>query len=242
MKTDIAGSTPSFRALLATDLQALHGEHRAFVAHHASVFGGRILKPTGDGFWLEFPSVTAAARSAIVMQEALSLSHPSKGTDRLSIRVVIGLGDIAEQGNDIAGEVMALITRVEDLTPAEEIYMTVAARLALTPAEVQTALVENFHLKGFEETVAIYRVEQRHRTRVISDAYLLICDLRGFTRFTRSAPITVVESVLNTLDALISEIRRDFGGVIRLNVGDSYCLTFADASRLMAAAERLSAG
>jgi hypothetical protein len=32
MKTDIAGSTPRFRALLAADLQALVLQHRAFVA------------------------------------------------------------------------------------------------------------------------------------------------------------------------------------------------------------------
>ena len=103
MKTDIAGSTPSFRALLAADLQALQIEHRAFVARHAADLGGRILQPTGDGFWLEFPSVTAAARSAVAMQEELSLARPSKGTDRLSIRVVFGLGDIAVQDNDVSG-------------------------------------------------------------------------------------------------------------------------------------------
>jgi outer membrane protein OmpA-like peptidoglycan-associated protein len=36
LKTDIAGSTPRFRALLAADLQALVLEHRAFVAQHAA--------------------------------------------------------------------------------------------------------------------------------------------------------------------------------------------------------------
>ena len=62
------------------------------------------------------------------MQEELSLARPSEGTDRLSIRVVIGLGDITEQDSDVpAGEAMALITRIEDITPAEEMYITAAA-------------------------------------------------------------------------------------------------------------------
>jgi class 3 adenylate cyclase len=47
--------------------------------------------------------------------------------------------------------------------------------------------------------------------------------------------------VLNTLDTLISGIRREFGGVIRSCNGDGYCLTFGEASQLMAAAERLNA-
>src|SRR4051812_6569272 len=95
MKTDIAGSTPRFRALLGADQQTLLHEHRALIARHAADQGGHIIQLTGDGYWLEFPSVTAAAKAAIAMQEALRLAQPSRGDDRISIRVVIGLGDIA---------------------------------------------------------------------------------------------------------------------------------------------------
>jgi adenylate cyclase len=113
MKTDIAGSTPRFRALLAADQQAVLHDHQAFVANHAASQGGKIFKATGDGFWLEFASVTAAARSAIAMQEALRLAQPNKGDQRLSMRVVIGLGDVAVLDSDLIGELLALIVRVE---------------------------------------------------------------------------------------------------------------------------------
>jgi class 3 adenylate cyclase len=59
MKTDIVGSTPRFRALLASDLQAALSAHRTMVAHLAAEEGGRIFKAAGDGYWLEFPSVTS---------------------------------------------------------------------------------------------------------------------------------------------------------------------------------------
>jgi adenylate cyclase len=242
MKTDIAGSTPSFRALLAADLQALQIEHREFVARHAAALGGHIVKPTGDGLWLEFPSVTAAAKSAIAIQEALSLATPSKGGGRLSIRIVIGLGDVAVLDGDVIGDVTALIVRIEDITPANEIYITFAARLALVPAEVQTALVDAFSLKGFDEPIPVYRVEQRHRTRVIPNAYILLSDLRGFTRFTEAEPVVAIEHVLNTLDTLTYGVAHEHEGTVRYSVGDSYCLTFSEASLLVAAAERLYAG
>ena len=74
MKTDISGSTSRFRELLATDLQTLLGEHRTFVARHSGEHGGCIIKAAGDGFWLEFPSVTGGAKAAIAMQEALRLA------------------------------------------------------------------------------------------------------------------------------------------------------------------------
>jgi class 3 adenylate cyclase len=240
MKTDIAGSTPRFRALLAADLQELILEHREFIAQHAAVEGGEIVRLEGDGYWLKFPSVTGAAKSAIAMQEALRLTQTNKGDDRLSIRIAIGLGDIAFQENDLIGDMLALVVRIEAITPADEIYLTSAARLALTSSEVQTTLVDNFVLKGFVEPVPVYSVEQRHRTRIIDDAYILVSDLRGFTRLTETQPVVAIERVLDALDALAHRIAHEFDGTIRFSFGDSYCLTFSNVAQLVAAAERLS--
>jgi class 3 adenylate cyclase len=75
MKTDISGSTSRFKGLLAADLQTLLTEHRAFLKRHAEEHGGRIIKAAGDGHWLDFPSVTAAAKAAIAMQEILPLTQ-----------------------------------------------------------------------------------------------------------------------------------------------------------------------
>ena len=113
MKTDIAGSTARFRALLAADHQSLLSEHRAFVARHAADHGGQIVKSAGDGYWLEYPSVTAAAKSAIAMLEAPRLGQPNKSDDRLSMRVVIGLGDVATLDGELIGDLLALIVRIE---------------------------------------------------------------------------------------------------------------------------------
>lgn len=240
MKTDIAGSTPRFRALLAADLQALLFEHRALVERLAAGDGGKIFGAAGDGYWLEFPSVTDAAKSAMAMQEELLL-RPSRSDDRLSMRVVIGLGDVATQdAGELIGETLALVARIEDVTPPDEIYLTLAARLALKPSEIQTALVDSFLLKGFAEPVPVYRIEKRHRTQVIADAYILFLDLRGFTRLTQTAPTATIEHLLNMLDALINGVAREFDGMTRFSVGDSYFLTFTEAARIVGAAEHLT--
>ncbi len=92
MKTDIGGSTSRFRELLAADLQAFLSEHRDFLTRHAAKHGGHIIKAAGDGYWLEFPGVTGAAKAAIEMQEELRLAQPNRGDDRIAIRIVITLG------------------------------------------------------------------------------------------------------------------------------------------------------
>jgi len=48
---------------LASDVQAALSDHRTMVAQLAAEEGGRIFKAAGDGYWLEFPSVTGAAKS-----------------------------------------------------------------------------------------------------------------------------------------------------------------------------------
>jgi class 3 adenylate cyclase len=133
---------------LAADHQSLLSEHRKSLARHAADYGGQIVKSAGDSYWLEYPSVTSAAKSAIAMLEAVRLGQPNKGGDRLSMRVVIGLGDVASLDDELIGDLLALMVRIEAITPADEIYLTLTARHALAQAEVQT----------------VYRVEQRHPT------------------------------------------------------------------------------
>src|SRR5499433_3414160 len=205
MKTDISGSTARFRQLLAADLQALLSEHGDFLARHAAEHDGRIMKGAGDGYWLEFPSVTGAAKAAIAMQESLRLAQLSRGDDRLAIRIVIALGDIAVQDGDFIGEPFALAARVEAVTPPDEIYLTAGARLAITSAEIQTVLVEDFG------------------------------------RMLDAEPSsTTVECILDALDAVTRSMAQEFSGTIRFNIGDSYCVTFAEAAQAIAGAERLT--
>ena len=84
MKTDISGSTSRFRQLLAADLQALLSEHRDFLARHAAEHDGQIIKAAGDGYWLEFPSVTGAAKAnrnnkaAAIRYKAMSVFSPQR--------------------------------------------------------------------------------------------------------------------------------------------------------------------
>jgi class 3 adenylate cyclase len=241
MKTDIGGSTSRFRELLAADLQALLSDHRDFLANHAAEHEGRIIKAAGDGYWLEFPSVTGAAKAAIDMQEALRLAQLNRGDDRLAIRIVIALGDIAVQDGDFIGDVVALATRVEGITPPDEIYLTAAARLALTSAEIQTALVKGFALKGYTEPMPVYRIERRHRTRIIADTYILFSDLSGFGRMMDAGPASIaVERILDALDELTRAAARELGGTVRFNLGDSYCVTFDEAAQAIEWAERLT--
>jgi len=239
LKTDISGSTARFRALAEPDLTALLAEHHQLLSRIAGRHDGRIVKSEGDGFWLVFPSVTAASLAAMAMQEELRLAQPGKGDDRLAMRIVITLGDVLLQEGALVGDAVVLAARIETVTPPDEIHLSQAAWLAVSRAEVRTSPVDTFVLKGFEEPVPVYRIDQAHRTRVLERQYIVVTDLRGFTAFIESHPMTAVENVLDHLLELVRGVCRDFGGTHRFGAGDSYCLTFPELRAAMEAVERL---
>jgi class 3 adenylate cyclase len=240
MKTDISGSTARFRTLTEQDLTTLLAEHRELVARLAAAHDGRVVKAEGDGFWLAFPSVTAGALAAMAMQEELRLAETGKGDRRLAMRIVITLGDVLHHENALVGDAVVLASRIEALTPPQEIYLSAAAWLAMNQADVRTALVDAFTLKGFTGPVPVYRIEQTHRTRVIADQYIVIIDLRRFTAVVETVPITEVEKILDRLRELVGNVCRDFSGSQRFSIGDSYFLTFPQAQLAIAAVDRLA--
>jgi len=240
MKTDLSGSTARFRGLRGADLDAVLSEHRNLVSRLAAAGEGRIVKPEGDGFWVVFPSVTAAAVAAMAMQEELRLSQPNKADDRLVMRIVITLGDVMHQEGALVGDAVVLASRLEAITPPDEIYLSAPAWLALNRAEVRTAFVDTVTLKGFPDPVLVYRVAQTHRTRVIADQYIVFADLRGFTRYAEERPMADAEEILDELFDLTNRVSREFDGTNRFSIGDAYCLTFPQAGAAMEAAERLT--
>ncbi len=91
-------------------------EHRkvtdALVAQH----GGRIVKTTGDGVLLEFPSVVDAVEYAIAMQEAMAQRNEGVPQDRrMLFRIGINLGDILIEGDDILGDGVNVAARLEGI-------------------------------------------------------------------------------------------------------------------------------
>ena len=69
---------------------------------------GHIIKFTGDGFLVEFPSVQDAVACAITLQEDLRSSS-------LKFRIGINVGDITDDGGDVHGEGVNIAARLEAL-------------------------------------------------------------------------------------------------------------------------------
>ena len=79
-------------------------------------FGGRIVKTTGDGLLLEFPSVVAAVECAIAIQKLMvERNAEPPEAKRIVYRIGVNLGDVLIEGDDILGDGVNIAARLEGL-------------------------------------------------------------------------------------------------------------------------------
>jgi class 3 adenylate cyclase len=99
-------------------------EHRVVVAKH----GGRIVKTTGDGVLLEFPSVVDAVECAVAVQSVMTERNEGVHQDRrMLFRIGINLGDILIEGHDILGDGVNVAARLEGIVEPGGICLSSSA-------------------------------------------------------------------------------------------------------------------
>ena len=96
------------------------GTHAAFKAHRSAVYpiilnhGGRLVKNTGDGFLLEFPSVVGAIESAIGMQMLVAERNDQLPADRvMQFRLGVHMGDVMADEDEVFGDGVNIAVRLE---------------------------------------------------------------------------------------------------------------------------------
>jgi class 3 adenylate cyclase len=77
-------------------------EHRDAARPIVASSGGRIVKTTGDGLLLEFPSVVAAVECAVLIQKLMvERNAGTPEAKRIVYRIGVNLGDLLIEGDDI---------------------------------------------------------------------------------------------------------------------------------------------
>ena len=103
-------------------------EHRAAARPIVAGFGGRIVKTTGDGLLLEFPSVVAAVECAIALQKVMvERNAETPEPKRILYRIGVNLGDVLIDGDDIVGDGVNIAARLEGICEPGGILVSGAA-------------------------------------------------------------------------------------------------------------------
>src|SRR6476469_4483175 len=91
-------------------------EHRVVTDSLVAKHGGRLVKSTGDGVLLEFPSVVDAVECAVAVQAVMAERNQGVPEDRRMLyRIGLNLGDILIERADILGDGVNVGARLEGI-------------------------------------------------------------------------------------------------------------------------------
>ncbi len=113
---DVVGYSRLMGADEVGTLRALKAHRRELIDPVVAAHRGRIVKSTGDGLLLEFPSAVEAVACAVMVQRGLASRNESVPEEkRLTFRVGINVGDVIVETHDIFGDGVNVAARLETM-------------------------------------------------------------------------------------------------------------------------------
>src|SRR5215470_4730434 len=160
LAADVAG----YSRLMSHDeegtLSRLKAHLGELVEPHVGAHRGRIVKRTGDGLLVDFPSAVEAVRCAVAIQIGMAERNRATREDkRIEFRIGINLGDVILEGDDIYGDGVNLAARLEALAEpgavfvSNTVYDQVRDRLPLSFEDLGEKRVKNI-----ARPLQVYRV------------------------------------------------------------------------------------
>ena len=116
LAADVVGYSRLMRADEAGTLAQLNAIRRELLDPKIAEYGGRIVKTTGDGILIEFPSAVDAVQHAVEVQKAMARRNADIAeSQRMEIRIGINVGDVIVEEDDLFGDGVNVAARLEGL-------------------------------------------------------------------------------------------------------------------------------
>lgn len=160
LAADVAG----YSRLMGVDEEGTHARYKAHwrelieptIAEHR----GRVVKTTGDGFLVQFPSVLEAARCAVAIQQGIAERNTDEPAGRrIEFRLGIHVGDVIADSQDIFGDGVNVAARLQSIAEpggiliSARVHEDIAGKLPLAFEALGAQA-----LKNIARPVGVYRV------------------------------------------------------------------------------------
>lgn len=157
----VCGDVAGYSRMMGTDEA---GTHAVFKAHRSAIHpiilnhGGRVVKNTGDGFLLEFPSIVGATQAAIAMQVLMAERNHHLPADRaMQFRLGIHMGDVIADEDEVFGDDVNIAVRLESVASPGGFAISVKAyREASKHLTAPLVDAGNHRFKNIKEPVGVF--------------------------------------------------------------------------------------
>ena len=160
MAADVVGYSRLMGTNEVGTLTSLKDHRAALIDPCIAKHQGRIVKLTGDGMLVEFPSVVSAVECATHVQREMRERNASVAEDRrIEFRIGINLGDIIVDDDDIFGDGVNVASRIEGIAKPGGVAVSSAVRDNIgNKLELVFEDMGDQELKNIEFPVRVYNV------------------------------------------------------------------------------------
>ena len=158
---DVVGYSRLMGADEKGTLLALKRHRTELIDPLIAAYQGTIVKTTGDGLLLSFPSVVEAVSCAAAIQQGMAKRNGEVPAERrIEFRIGANIGDVIFDKGDVFGDGVNIAARLEQIAPpggiclSEDAYRQVRGKL-----DVPIADVGDQSLKNISTPVRVYRIE-----------------------------------------------------------------------------------
>src|SRR5690242_3765716 len=144
----------------AGTLARLRAHRRELIDPKIDEHKGRIVKTTGDGLLVEFPSVVEAVACAVAVQRGMAERNTATSGDQTIVfRVGINLGDVIVEEGDIHDDGVNVAARLEGTAEPGGIFVSGTVRDHIGDRlELDFDDLGDQKLKNIARPVRVYRV------------------------------------------------------------------------------------
>ncbi len=170
MFTDISGYTSHTASQSRAENKRLLETHNKILIPIVTSFGGRHVKSIGDALLCLFSSPTDALLCAMAMQDSLYAYNLNKTDEhKIQIKIGINVGEVRLEKSDVFGDPVNVASRIQGLTPKDEIYFSDGVYMAMNKAEVPAQEIGQTALKGVRETVKLWKIPRFLSAKLVTD-------------------------------------------------------------------------
>lgn len=230
LQADLVGSSAHITTI--PQKQAVDYLHDATLPIRQTVeeHGGTVIKFTGDGYLATFESVTEALRASEgIRDDFLRQTHTPSGVSLDGVRLILNTADVTLQDNDIIGDGVAVVSRLEKNVPTNHVYVTRAVYELADDAEFTFEPVGEMRPRGWHRPVMMYQLMSSEASFTDPDVFLLITDLHGLIRYGEKLSANEVHQWMLTWGDLHRRAVSGLKGRVRQFIADMALVTFTDA-------------
>jgi len=189
LAADVAGYSRLMGADEEGTLASLKSHRRELIDGKIAEHRGRIVKTTGDGILIEFPSVVDAARCGVEVQQGMAERNARVAPDRrIEFRVGINLGDVIVDGDDLYGDGVNIAARLEGIAEpngiciSRQVFEQIEGKLAASYRELGPQ-----QLKNIAKPVDVYAVTPLGTASAISAPGIAAKPLQQEIKYCRAS-------------------------------------------------------